>query len=226
MDEKNLASIRRENLRKWMADREIKASDLAAAIGSGRAYASLLFREDRHFGEKAARNIETKMRMPEGYLDRVTEGPMAVQKWTETTGLDPAVIALVPRIDMVYCADKKLVIDVPQQLPPMAFTPAWLASREIQSREGLRFCSVSGDSMEPLLNHGDLVMVDRGQSSVVDGESYAIQYGDQIRVRILFRTIDGGVRLHALNSKFPDEVVPAAGAKGFAILGRRVWRGG
>ena len=222
MDEKNLAVVRRENLRKWMDQRRMKSGELATAIGSGRAYASLLFREDRHFGEKAARNIEQKLRMPDGYLDSYGATPITVADWGAPGELQDGVYALVPRVEIRINEETGVVESVICPLPPMAFTRRWMLERGITQRDALRFCVVGGVSMDPLLHDGDLVMVDTAQHGLVDGGMYAIRYGREIRVRKLFSTLDGGIRIHAVNAEFPDEVV-RPDAPTFQVLGRKVW---
>lgn len=225
MDEKKLAAVRRENLRKWMTQRGIKNGELATAIGSGRAYASLLFREDRHFGEKAARNIESKLRMPDGYLDSHGLAPVTVNEWVAPGELQEGVYALVPRVELRVDEESGALISVACQLPPLAFTRQWMLDRGITKRDALRFCVMAGSSMEPLLQAGDLVMIDTAQKGLVDGGTYAIQYGREIRVRKLFSTLDGGIRIHCASAEFPDEVV-RPGTEAFQVLGRKVWRGG
>lgn len=224
-DDKSLANLRRGRLRDWMGEHSIRSGELAVAIGSGRAYASLLFKEGRHFGEKSARNIEQKLRMPDGYLDACGDDPLTVTAWVTPGELPEGVYALVPRVALLFSEEAGKVVSIESRLPPMAFTKAWLQQRDIQGRDALRFCKVVGPAMEPGLRDGDVVMIDTTQKNVVDGREYAIQYGPEIRVRKLFSTLGEGVRLHGSNPGFPDEVVdPASGS--FSVLGRVVWRSG
>lgn len=226
MDKNALAQTRRDNLRRWMETRQppVSMADLARRIGSGRAYVSLLFREDRHFGEKAARSIEIKLHLPKGYLDATSHQPTSVTAWDKPDDLDADVFALVPRVEVSLSAGNGALVDHEQPLPPLAFRRDWLQRKGVTSRASLRVCSVKGRSMEPALMDGDVVLIDLGQTSIQDGEIYAIRYGDEIKIKRLFKTLDGGIKLHSDNAEFPPEVVRPSHS--FGIIGMKIWRGG
>ncbi len=116
------------------------------------------------------------------------------------------------------------LVDHEQPLPPLAFRRDWLQRKGVTSRSNLRVCSIKGRSMEPALMDGDVVLIDLGQNSVQDGEIYAVRYGDEIKIKRLFKTLDGGIKLHSDNPEFPDEVVRPTPA--FGIIGLKIWRGG
>lgn len=223
MDNDQLANIRRDNLRKWMRERSLSSSDLATKINSGRAYVSNLFREDRYFGEKAARRIEVMLRMPAGYLDAKGVAPVSVVEWMFPGELDAETFALVPRIRVVLSGGS-LKAQPEDQLPPLGFRREWLLNRQVTARNNLKICTVPDTSMEPHLCRCDVVLVDVGQNAIKDGDIYAIRYGDEIRVKRLFKTLDG-IRIHSDNADFPDEVV-ASNNPGFEVIGRKVWRAG
>lgn len=224
MEKEAVANLRRDNLRKWMRDRSISKTELADKIESGRAYVSNLFREDRYFGEKAARRIEHMLRMPNGYLDSTGPVPMAVADWSQPEELDPETLALVPRVRVEILGGADVVDAVEEQMPPLAFRRDWLQRKLVTSKRNLKICSVIGQSMHPHLDDGDIVMIDTGQKDVRDGEIYAIRYGHEIRIKRLFKTLDG-IRIHSDNPVFPDEVVGPS-TQGFEIIGRKIWRGG
>lgn len=226
MDKNMAAQIRRNNLRRWMETRQppLSLADLARRIGSGRAYASLLFREDRHFGEKAARSIESSLHLPEGYLDSIQQQPTAVAAWETPDDLDADVFALVPRVEVSLSAGNGRLVDSEQPLPPLAFRRDWLRRKGVTGRANLRICNINGRSMEPFLADGDVVLIDTGQTAIHDGEIYAVRYGDEIKIKRLFKTLDGGIRLHSDNPEFPDEVVRPGPS--FGVIGMKIWRGG
>lgn len=199
-------------------------ADLARRIGSGRAYASLLFREDRHFGEKAARSIESSLHMPEGYLDSSDQQPASVAAWDKPGDLDADVFALVPRVEVSLSAGNGALVDHEQPLPPLAFRRDWLQRKGVTSRANLRICNVKGRSMEPALMDGDVVLIDLGQTAIQDGEIYAVRYGDEIKIKRLFKTLDGGIKLHSDNPEFPAEVLKPSHS--FGVIGAKIWRGG
>lgn len=225
MDEKELAAVRRENLRKWMDARDMTGSQLAEKIGSGRAYASLLFNPSRYFGEKAARHIEEKLRMPKGYLDATGRVAMASGDWGRPEDLDDEVFGAVKPVGIRISPSGELEA-VATDLPPISFPKSWLIDRGVTERSNLRICKVSGSAMEPYLQAGDSVMIDVGQVGIRDGDVYAIRHGGDMRLRRLFITVDGGVQLRSDNPTHPSETLPCDAAAKLGVIGRVIWRAG
>lgn len=89
------------------------------------------------------------------------------------------------------------------------------------------FCAtVSGDSMTPLINHGATIGVDKGSTTIIDGEIYALEHDGMLRVKILHRLPGGSIRLRSYNSdEFPDEVYTPeqAAEQSIRILGWVFW---
>lgn len=55
--------------------------------------------------------------------------------------------------------------------------------------------TVLGDSMEPLISDGDMVMIDLGRQRLHSGQIYAIGVGDAIMIKRLERMTDRSVRV-------------------------------
>ena len=225
-EENTVAPLRRTNLLAWMEKNNLSKSDLAGRLGVGRAYVSLIFRPDRFFGERAARSMELKLNMPTGYLDSDQSKPMAVEEWSTPTDLPADVFALVPRVAVALAAGNGTVVDIPQDLPPLAFRRDWLQRQLVTARNNLRTMEVKGDSMEPYLLDGDTVLIDMGQQDIKDSEVYALRYGSELRVKRLSRRFDGGLLIRSDNPKYADEVLTAADLEHTSVLGRLLWRGG
>ena len=226
MSDYKIANLRRENLKNWLDDREIRQTDLANRLGRSRSYISLLFSPDRHFGEKAARFIEQTLHMPDGELDRTKPGTGAVSEWTKVEDLDPGVYALVPRTGVRLSAGGGAVAEPMPDLPPLAFRQDWLRGKSISARSNLRIATVAGDSMEPYLLDGDTVMIDLGQKAVADGNVYAISYGNELRVKRLRKRFDGGLIIQSDNPHYAEETLTARDAGAVRVLGRVLWRAG
>ena len=221
-----LANIRRAQLRKWMDERGLNNTDLAARIGSGRAYVSLLFNPDRHFGEKAARSIEKKLFMPTGHLDANKPSMAPVDTWENPEDLPEGVYALVPRVGIRLSAGNGLEAVDDSDLPPLAFRESWLKKKSVSSRNNLRVLEVDGPSMEPLLMDGDVVLIDLGQRDVVDQSVYAIAYGNELRIKRLSKRFDGGLIIRSDNQQYPEEVISPGDMEHVRVIGRMLWRGG
>lgn len=102
--------------------------------------------------------------------------------------------------------------------------------KDFMAREGIRAKScimldVVGDSMEPLLKEGDTIMVDQSQREILDGKTYLVAYGEELRVKHLFKSPQG-VILHSENPRYPDVTIcPEEIGTYFIVHGRVRWFG-
>ncbi|MCT8871579.1 S24 family peptidase [Shewanella xiamenensis] len=84
--------------------------------------------------------------------------------------------------------------------------------------------TVSGNSMLPVLRHGTTVGVDTSKKSIIDGEMYAIDHDGMLRVKMLYRTPGGGIRIKSYNNdEFPDEFISPEKAADIKIIGWVFW---
>lgn len=86
-------------------------------------------------------------------------------------------------------------------------------------------CAVAkGSSMAPVIPDGSTIGVDLGATSIVDGKMYAIDHGGMLRVKLLYRMPNGGIRLKSFNSEeYPDETYDKENAGEIKIIGRVFW---
>ncbi|QXZ11746.1 helix-turn-helix domain-containing protein [Pseudomonas sp. AO-1] len=85
---------------------------------------------------------------------------------------------------------------------------------------------VSGNSMEPVIPDGGKAGVDRGRTTIKDGDMFAVLHNGQIRVKMLYRMARGGLRMRSFNrEEHPDEEYPADQVREeqIEILGRIFW---
>ncbi|OBZ25462.1 hypothetical protein BS643_12755 [Pseudomonas protegens] len=162
----------------------------------------------------------------------LTAGPKAnarliadpVLVWDEETSLyDEVEVPLFKEVELAdgsgHCAIKeqgkvKLRIGAPT-LQQMGIDPANIICAE-----------VSGNSMSPVIPDGSTVGVDRGRTSVKDGDIFAINHNDQLRIRMLYRLPLGGLRMRSFNrDEHPDEEYTAdrIRTENIEVLGRVFW---
>lgn len=221
---KEMAALRRCNLSAWMHKYKKTQTDVALAADLSRSYVSLLFKPERFFGEKIARKLEQTMGMPTGYLDDDQSQPHAVESWIRPSDLQPGIYALVPRV-MLALSEGEL-IGREQGLPPLAFRSDWLAAKSVTTKGNLRMLDVSDDAMMPYICHGDLVMIDLGQTELKDNGVYAIAYGNDLRIRRLSQRFDGGLKVMSDNANFHDEDLTPEQSSYIRVVGRAIWRAG
>lgn len=84
---------------------------------------------------------------------------------------------------------------------------------------------VKGNSMERLIPDGSTIGIDKGSTSVKDGDIYAIDHGGMFRVKYLYRQPGGGLKLKSENeSEHPPESYTAEQAQELIrVIGRVFW---
>jgi phage repressor protein C with HTH and peptisase S24 domain len=107
------------------------------------------------------------------------------------------------------------------------FTIDWLRRMGAKA-ENLRVMGVRGSSMERTLFHGDRAVIDLGSTKIVSGRVYVVAIGDEVKIKRIFKTADGQIRIvsdNADKATFPDEFVSQDSDR-FLIIGRVIDRSG
>ncbi|MGI2025289.1 S24 family peptidase [Shewanella glacialipiscicola] len=78
---------------------------------------------------------------------------------------------------------------------------------------------VVGDSMEPLLPDGSIVIIDKSDAFIKDGKFYLIKQGVRYSVKILSYT-STGIRIKSFNSDYKDEVYTFQEFSKFEVIGK------
>jgi phage repressor protein C with HTH and peptisase S24 domain len=127
----------------------------------------------------------------------------------------------VPRLDLGASAGPGAVPGGEGAFDTFRFSRRWLAEQGLE-RAQLSAIRVEGDSMEPLLNDGDEILVDRSPRPFRDG-IHVVRLGDTLMVKRLASAGPGRVALLSQNLAYPPVEVAA---EEIEIIGRVVWKGG
>lgn len=106
-----------------------------------------------------------------------------------------------------------------------AYRRSWFQRKQINPEDCKRF-KVKGDSMEPLLLDHDVVLVDCSKTEIIDGRIYAFVFGNALRVKRLYRKIDGSIIVHSENPNFSDETIKPADTEQVQVIGEVIERSG
>ncbi len=130
--------------------------------------------------------------------------------------------ALVPLYDVRVSAGHGAFNGTENVLTQLAFTRYWLNKLGLHAAH-LAAVRVDGDSMEPTIRSGDVLLIDREQTHPRDGAIYVMRREDWLVAKRLQLLAGGLVRVISDNQAYPpEEVAPEA----LEILGRAVWKGG
>jgi phage repressor protein C with HTH and peptisase S24 domain len=127
----------------------------------------------------------------------------------------------VPRLDLGASAGPGRVPGHEAAFDTFRFSRRWLAEQGLE-RAQLSAITVEGDSMEPLLNNGDEILVDCSLRQFRDG-IHVVRVGNALMVKRVASAGPGRLALLSQNFAYPPVEVAA---EDVAIIGRVVWKGG
>ncbi|KRB86156.1 peptidase S24 [Sphingomonas sp. Root710] len=134
----------------------------------------------------------------------------------------PGLLA-VPRVDIGASAGPGAVAEIEEQGPPIGFDAATLRALGVKRASRASIIRVTGASMEPTLQDGDDILVDRDAVTIRSGAIYVLRLDDMLVVKRLVREGAGPLVIRSDNDAYPDIVDydPAA----LAVIGRVLWCG-
>jgi transcriptional regulator with XRE-family HTH domain len=168
----------------------------------------------------------TGMRGPPGYV-----AMEPIKAWEYDEVMPDGEYAMVPRLDVKLSGGHGH--DGAQQLDfgfddgeLRAYSADWIRKRRLKPSK-LRVLKATGRSMERTIFDGDDLLVDLGDTLIVDGAVYALWYEGSERVKRLFRIPGGGLRISSDNKdEFPEIVLGPEYLGHVYIIGRVIDRSG
>lgn len=127
----------------------------------------------------------------------------------------------VPRLDLGASAGPGRVAGAEAAFDTFRFSRRWLEEQGL-ARSQLSAIRVEGDSMEPLLNDGDEILVDCSARPFRDG-IHVVRLGETLMVKRVASAGAGRLALLSQNFAYPPVEVAADEV---TIIGRVVWKGG
>lgn len=133
---------------------------------------------------------------------------------------------LVPRYDVRAGAGGGQAIHDDAVVDHLAFKRDWIVgSLDLEPRR-VALIEVHGDSMQPTLGDGDLILVDLRNGHMRQPGVYVIQHSGHLLVKRLAPRMDGGVDVISDNPAYAAERLGREAADVLVVIGRVVWSGG
>jgi len=191
----DIVEIRRENLRRWVAEHGTPAKEKSL-------FSQL--KSNGSFGERVARRLEEQYRMGAGYLDRPpgtrATGQAAANESKNLAELVPGALPVraVDADDPSLTQIMKVKLNVQAGITGFQVEPEhydgetqgvptkWML-KEGLSRDALLAITVRGESMEPALYDGDVIVVNTRDTALLDGSVYVVNYEGEVVVKRLQR---------------------------------------
>jgi len=133
--------------------------------------------------------------------------------------------ALVPRYRVEAAAGHGAANDADEILDHMAFQRQWLRAIGVEA-DSAAVIMARGDSMEPLIRDGDLVILDRAQTELCDGV-FVIRRDGHLIIKRAQDRLDGTWMLTSENDAYEPIVIHGDQAVELHIIGRAryTWAG-
>lgn len=132
--------------------------------------------------------------------------------------------AFVDRFDVKLSAGPGSNGDNARKLAPVAFRRQWLSENGLKP-DNCVVTGVSGNSMEPMLFDGDLVLLNRNRVDLRSGQVYGIvDIEGDVRIKRIER-IEEGIILRSENPNCPSELRLGDDANRVRIIGALAWSG-
>lgn len=131
----------------------------------------------------------------------------------------------VPRYEVAASAGGGAFVESEQIVDYLSFRSEWVRNALGVSPKALALINVIGDSMEPTLSDGDVVLLDTTLQGVQDSAIYVMQLNGTLLVKRIQNRLDGSLEVMSDNSRYKPETVSGEAINQLKIIGRVVWAG-
>lgn len=180
--------------------------EMSMAMDKAKNKVSNLLHGHGSFGPKIAREIEEKLGLPKGYLDGIGD----------TEFID------VPRVDVRVSAGDGVAPHLDDVIGHLKFARSFLRSCGVNAASA-RVVDVRGNSMEPTIKDGAVLLVSTNNREPTENQIYAMARPTEgLIVKRLVR-LDGKWLARSDNRDYPDFQI--GDGEPITIIGRALWMG-
>jgi phage repressor protein C with HTH and peptisase S24 domain len=164
---------------------------------------------------------------PSAWIPLVAEKTGASTDWLffgrKAHAPDHADLVLLPLVAARLAAGSGSLENSGELVGHFAFRTDWVCRKG--NPENMVLMRVTGDSMEPEIRHGDMVLIDRGESQIYGHALYAVGVNDEIYIKEVETLPGQRLVLRSLNSRYSPIEVDLRGdlADSVRIIGRVLW---
>ena len=226
-----------QRLKELMAEYQLKTmQELADFAGVSKGLVGQWFSGVTGLGKKPLLNLTQKTRysaqwladgsgekyqQPKQEQSAVIVGGM--ETWDSDTPIndDEVELPFFKEVELAAGSGRTVLDDVGGY--KLRFAKSSLKKAGVQP-ENARCVTVIGNSMEPVLPEGSTVGIDTANKEIKDGKVYAIDHDGALRIKILYKLPNGGLRLRSYNrDEWEDEDILPTQMQFVRIIGRLFW---
>lgn len=155
-------------------------------------------------------------------LDWLATGKMHPERASPQLGQD---YVMIPRYDVEASAGPGALTEREHVIDFMAFQSGWVKRVLDADPRRLALISAKGDSMEPTIRAGDLLLVDTGVDRFVDDAIYVVVIEGHLLVKRVQLFMGGAVTVKSDNPSYIEQTLSPDEAAGAIVAGRVRWVG-
>lgn len=140
--------------------------------------------------------------------------------------VSPQSLVYVPRFNITLKGKEGESFHSGQVVDYLVFKSDWVTGTMGLDKDQIALVTIIGDSMEPTLKEGDLVLLDQREQTVNNDGIYVMRIGDALVAKRLQRGFDGSVTIKNDKETYKDDKITQEQAEHLCIFGRVVWTGG
>ena len=213
----------RARLLELAQSRRASLAGLSALIGRNSSYLQQFIRKGspRRLEERDRRTLAEFFGVDESELGGAADGAGEKSYGAMRHAANDEDFHAIPRLSLAAAAGPGQFAGGEAPFDNFGFSGRWLRENGFDPKM-LSALTVEGDSMEPLLRHGDEILVDRGSRFERDGV-HVVRMGDALMVKRLASAGAGRIALLSQNLAYPPVEVSLDEVE---VLGRVVWKSG
>jgi phage repressor protein C with HTH and peptisase S24 domain len=171
-----------------IARRSISRTDVARVLGVSQPNATRLWQPDARTGKTRTLGFDEGQKLVTAFKLFEGEEPPAVavpQPEADADADDDIAMVDIQHIDMAYGLGTTFAVDYPD-IEVMKFPKVWIESITHSPPATLTWTRGKGDSMEPTIRDGDLVLLDRSQRVLTERDAmWAFTIGEEAAIKRL-----------------------------------------
>lgn len=105
------------------------------------------------------------------------------------------------------------------------FSASWIELELHANPETLALLYVDGESMEPTLRPGDMILIDTSDTTAARDGVYVLRMEGALLVKRLQRLPPNQIRVTSDNEKYQPFVIRVGESENIGVVGRVIWAG-
>jgi phage repressor protein C with HTH and peptisase S24 domain len=154
------------------------------------------------------------------------EGPMQGDSTPAEAPATPPGHVLLPLLEARAAAGNHGGLRSDHLVDFIAFSESFLKHTLRRAPQNLALLTASGDSMDPTIRDGDLLLVDTSARDIQSSRVYVLEVNGALLVKRIQVRLDGSLIVKSDNAAYEAEVLRAEDAGTLRILGQVVWHAG